>query len=203
MRIVVLVGLPGSGKSKWLADRGVCGLSSDHLRDLLADDETDQTIHERVFQSLRYLLRQRLAIHRPTTWIDATNLTRQERAPYIGIGKSYGCLLEAAFFDIPLEVELNGAVVSRGNARGLYWTMPQQLAHATSNGASVRSGDLMASGTISGSQRGSEGSLIELTWNGQRPVKLEDGERTFLEDGDEVVLRGDPLGEVRGRILPS
>jgi fumarylacetoacetase len=107
-------------------------------------------------------------------------------------------------FDIPLEVDLNGTVVSRGNARGLYWTMPQQLAHATSNGASVRSGDLMASGTISGHERGSEGSLIELTWNGQRPLRLGDGgERTFLEDGDEVVLRGDPLAEVRGRILPS
>ena len=105
-------------------------------------------------------------------------------------------------FDIPLEVELNGTVVSQGNARGLYWTMPQQLAHATSNGASIRTGDLMASGTISGSERGSEGSLIELTWNGQEPLKLGDGsERTFLEDGDEVVLRGDPLGEVRGRIL--
>jgi fumarylacetoacetase len=107
-------------------------------------------------------------------------------------------------FDLPLEVELNGTVVSRGNARGLHWTMPQQLAHATSNGASVRTGDLMASGTISGSERGSEGSLIELSWNGQEPVTLGDGsERTFLEDGDEVVLRGDPLGEVRGRILPS
>ena len=82
--------------------------------------------------------------------------------------------------------------------------MPQQLAHATSNGASVRTGDLMASGTISGSERGSEGSLIELTWNGQEPLSSGDGrERTFLEDGDEVVLRGDPLGEVRGRILPS
>ena len=107
-------------------------------------------------------------------------------------------------FDIPLEVELNGSVVSHGNARGLYWTMPQQLAHATSNGASIRTGDLMASGTISGPQRGSEGSLIELTWNGQEPLKLEDGsERTFLEDGDEVVLRGEPLGEVRGRILEA
>ena len=105
--------------------------------------------------------------------------------------------------DLPLEVELNGTVISRGNACGLYWTMPQQLAHATSNGASVRSGDLMASGTISGSERGSEGSLIELTWNGRDPVRLEDGsERTFLEDGDEVVLRGNPLGEVRGRIVP-
>ena len=107
-------------------------------------------------------------------------------------------------YDLPLEVELNGTVIARGNARGLYWTMPQQLAHATSNGASVRTGDLMASGTISGAERGSEGSLIELTRNGSEPLLLGDGgERTFLEDGDEVVLRGEPLGEVRGRILPS
>jgi fumarylacetoacetase len=107
-------------------------------------------------------------------------------------------------YDLPLEVELNGTVIARGNARGLYWTMPQQLVHATSNGASIRTGDLMASGTISGAERGSEGSLIELTWNGSEPVRLDDGsERTFLEDGDEVVLRGEPLGEVRGRIRPS
>ena len=106
--------------------------------------------------------------------------------------------------DIPLEVELNGTVISRGNARGLYWTMPQQLAHATSNGASVRTGDLMASGTISGSERGSEGSLIELTLNGREPLRLDGGgERTFLEDGDEVVLRAEPLGDVRGRIEPA
>ena len=104
--------------------------------------------------------------------------------------------------DIPLEVELNGQPISRGNARTLYWTMPQQLAHVTSNGANVRTGDLMASGTISGTERGSEGSLIELTWNGAEPLRLADGsERTFLEDGDEVVLRGEPLGEVRGRIV--
>ena len=106
--------------------------------------------------------------------------------------------------DIPLEVELNGSVVARGNARGLYWTMPQQLAHATSNGASVRTGDLMASGTISGPARGSEGSLIELTRNGNEAIRLGDGrERTFLEDGDEVVLRSEVLGEVCGRILPA
>ena len=74
--------------------------------------------------------------------------------------------------DIELAVELNGAVVSRGNARTLYWTMPQQLAHATSNGASLRTGDLMASGTISGPDRGSEGSLIELTRNGAEPLRL-------------------------------
>jgi fumarylacetoacetase len=106
-------------------------------------------------------------------------------------------------FDLPLEVKLNGTVISRGNARGLYWTMPQQLAHATSNGASIRTGDLMASGTISGAERGSEGSLIELTWNGRDPLRLDDGsERTFLDDGDEVVLRSDLLAEVSGRVLP-
>jgi fumarylacetoacetase len=76
------------------------------------------------------------------------------------------------------------------------------------NGASLRTGDLFASGTISGPELGSEGSLIELTWNGKRPLRLADGsERTFLEDGDEVVLRGRAggveLGEVRGRVLPA
>lgn len=104
MRIVVLVGLPGSGKSTWLRGIGVSGLSSDAIRHTLADDETDQTIHDRVFQTLRYLLRQRLAIGRPVTYVDATNLTPAERAPYIGIGKSYGCEIEAVFFDVPLGV---------------------------------------------------------------------------------------------------
>ena len=104
MRIVVLVGLPGSGKSTYLAQLEVMGLSSDAIRGLLADDETDQSIHDRVFQTLRYLLRQRLAIGRSATYIDATNLTVEERRPYIGIGKSYGCDVEAVFFDVPLEV---------------------------------------------------------------------------------------------------
>ncbi|MCE3286891.1 MAG: fumarylacetoacetase [Gaiellaceae bacterium] len=110
--------------------------------------------------------------------------------------------------DLDLEVELSGTVIARGNARSLYWTMSQQLAHATVNGSSIRTGDLFASGTISGVQPGSQGSLIELTWNGERPVQLADGsERTFLEDGDEVVLRGRAgdveLGEVRGAIVPA
>jgi len=99
--------------------------------------------------------------------------------------------------DVALEVELNGETVSRGNASTLYWTLPQQLAHATSNGAPLRTGDLMASGTISGAEPGSEGSMIEL-FRGER----------FLADGDEVVLRGRAgngvdLGEVRGRVLPA
>src|SRR3954452_20507996 len=104
MRIVVLVGLPGAGKSTYLQQLRTSGLSSDAIRKLLADDETDQTVHERVFQTLRYLLRQRLAMGRPVTYVDATSLTPQERAPYIGIGKSYGCEVEAVFFDIPFEV---------------------------------------------------------------------------------------------------
>lgn len=104
MRIVVLVGLPGSGKSTYLKRIGAEGLSSDAIRKWLVDDETDQTIHDRVFETLRYLLRQRLLLGRPLTYIDATNLTVTERAPYLGIGRSYGCEVEALFFDVPLEV---------------------------------------------------------------------------------------------------
>jgi fumarylacetoacetase len=107
-------------------------------------------------------------------------------------------------FDIPLEVELNGSVVARSNTRYLYWSISQQIAHLTVNGADLRTGDLLASGTISGPQRDERGSLIELSWNGEEPIELPGGERrSFLEDGDEVVLRGEPLGEVRGRIAPA
>ena len=104
MRIVVLVGLPGSGKSTWLARTGAAGLSSDAVRRLLADDETDQTIHTPVFQTIRYLLEQRLAIGRPVTYIDATNLTPEERRPYVEIARAHGCEIEAVFFDVPLQV---------------------------------------------------------------------------------------------------
>ncbi len=95
----------------------------------------------------------------------------------------------------------------------MYWTVAQQLAHLTVNGASLRTGDLLASGTVSGPTRAQCGSLIELTWNGTQPLTLPDGStRDFLEDGDEVVITGTApgpdatvigLGEVRARILPS
>jgi fumarylacetoacetase len=122
-------------------------------------------------------------------------------------------------FDIELEVALvpggaSGEVtIARTNARELYWNAAQQLAHATSGGAAPRAGDLFASGTISGSEPGSYGSLIELSWGGSRPVVLEGaaGTRTFLEDGDTVIMRGFAgggagcqrleLGEVRGTVL--
>ena len=112
-------------------------------------------------------------------------------------------------FDLDLEVALNGATIARTNARHLYWSAAQQLAHMTVNGASLRVGDLYGSGTISGPDREQRGSLLELSWNGAEPIALSDGStRTFLEDGDEVVLRGRAgeaiaLGEVRGRIEPA
>jgi len=101
---VVLVGLPGAGKSTWLAQLGIVPISSDWLRQVLADDPTDQTIHARVFLTMRYLLRHRLAIGRPVSYVDATHLTPEERRPYIQIARWYGCDAEAVYFDVPLEV---------------------------------------------------------------------------------------------------
>jgi fumarylacetoacetase len=107
-------------------------------------------------------------------------------------------------YDIPLEVELNGTVVIRGNARHLYWSIAQQIAHLTSNGATLRVGDLLGTGTISGPELEQRGCLLELSWAGEQPIELPDGStRTFLEDGDEVVLRGEPLGEVSGTIAAA
>ncbi|MEU4560746.1 fumarylacetoacetase [Actinoplanes sp. NPDC023936] len=110
--------------------------------------------------------------------------------------------------DVRLTVTLNGHVISEPRAADMYWTGAQMLAHLTVNGASLRTGDLYASGTISG---GSPGSLIELSWNGQQPLTLPDGStRAFLADGDEVVISAVApgpggstisLGEVRGRIV--
>jgi fumarylacetoacetase len=132
-----------------------------------------------------------------------------EPLPYLRTDEDWG-------LDIALEVALapeGGAetVVSRTNASLLYWTAPQQLAHATVNGTNVRPGDLYASGTISGPEPDTRGSLLELTWGGRDPLELAGGvERRFLEDGDTVVLRGSAgragsisFGEVRGSILPS
>jgi predicted kinase len=103
MKIVVMVGLPGSGKSTYLDRIAAPRLSSDAIRKLLADDENDQTIHQRVFETVRFLLRQRLEIGRSVSFIDATNLSPEERRPYIEIARSYACEIEALFFDVPLE----------------------------------------------------------------------------------------------------
>jgi len=120
-------------------------------------------------------------------------------------------------YDIALEVEITPqgrapTIVSRTNFRGMYWSTAQQIAHHASSGCAMRIGDVIGSGTISGADKGSYGSLLELTWGGKEPLSLADGStRTFLEDGDVVTIRGwcqgdgyrIGLGELAGEILPA
>src|SRR5690606_29174427 len=105
------------------------------------------------------------------------------------------------------------SVAARPRFASMYWTPPQQLAHATVNGAPLRTGDLFASGTVSGPERDQRGCLLELSWNGEEPLELDDGtRRSFLEDGDTVTIRAHApgpsgsrisLGEVTGTIRPA
>jgi fumarylacetoacetase len=108
---------------------------------------------------------------------------------------------DAFGLDIHLEVAINGTVISRPEHAAMYWSPAQMLAHLTVNGASIRPGDLFASGTISGPTKESRGSLLELTWNGTEPVALADGTtRGFLEDGDTVTITAWALGPDGSRI---
>lgn len=120
-------------------------------------------------------------------------------------------------FDIQLDVFLQtdqseATTISRSNFKYMYWNMCQQLAHHTVNGCNIQVGDLYASGTISGPSPGSYGSMLELTWNGQKPLQMPDGsERRFIEDGDTVLIKGFAekegvrigFGECKGKILPA
>jgi fumarylacetoacetase len=120
-------------------------------------------------------------------------------------------------FDIILEALLlpeggEEVTVARSNFKYLYWNMAQQLAHHTVNGCNVEVGDLYASGTISGPSPGSYGSMLELSWNGEKPLRMLDGsERKFIEDGDTVIFRAYAernevrigFGECTGKILPA
>jgi fumarylacetoacetase len=136
-----------------------------------------------------------------------------EPLPYLRAREPYA-------YDVQLEMLLQTPAmrergeppfaIARTNLRGMYWTVAQQLAHMTSNGSLVRPGDLFGTGTISGSEPGSEGSLMELTWRGANRLLLPGGEtRGFLEDGDTVVIRGRAVrgdlrvgfGEVTGTIV--
>jgi fumarylacetoacetase len=114
--------------------------------------------------------------------------------------------------DLELEIRLNGQVISRPPFATMYWTPAQMLAHLTVNGASTRTGDFYASGTVSGPDREQRGCLLELSWGGAEPLALPDGSvRSFLEDGDELTITATApaadggligFGAVTGRILP-
>ena len=129
-----------------------------------------------------------------------------EPLPYLADTDKWG-------LDLTLEVRLNGQLVSRPPFAATYWTAAQMLAHMTVNGASTRTGDLFASGTVSGPDRDQRGCLLELSWGGAEPLKLADGSvRSYLEDGDEVTISATApaadggrvgFGEVAGQILPS
>ncbi|HEX7738287.1 MAG TPA: fumarylacetoacetase [Marmoricola sp.] len=149
----------------------------------------------------------------PLAALDAarTPLPGQDPAPL-----DYLRVDEPAGFDIAVEVSLNGEVVSRPPYSAMYWSPAQMLAHMTVNGASLRTGDLFASGTISGDGRDQRGSFLELSWGGTEPFECAGSTRTFLEDGDVVTLRATApgtgggtgggtitLGEVTGRIIAS
>ncbi|MBF6329137.1 fumarylacetoacetase [Nocardia transvalensis] len=126
-----------------------------------------------------------------------------EPLPYLHERENWG-------LDLELAVHWNGELVATPPYRRMYWSPAQMLAHLTVNGASTRPGDLYASGTISGPERDQRGSFIELSWGGSEPLDIGGAKRTFLEDGDEVVITATApgaggsriaLGEVRGRIL--
>lgn len=102
--MVLAIGLPGAGKSTYFARRGIVPLSSDLIRQLLYDDAADQRRPDWVFTALRELLRRRLASGAQTSYIDATNLTRHNRREFLAIAREAGCVAEALFFDVPLEV---------------------------------------------------------------------------------------------------
>ncbi|MEP1789795.1 fumarylacetoacetate hydrolase family protein, partial [Reichenbachiella sp.] len=120
-------------------------------------------------------------------------------------------------YDIELEVSIETAQgeskkVSESNFKYMYWNMVQQLAHHTVNGCNVKAGDMMASGTISGPEPHQYGSMLEIAWQGTKPVQMPDGtERKFIQDSDTVVMKGfgkkDGLrigfGEVRAKVLPT
>ncbi|HMS28610.1 MAG TPA: fumarylacetoacetase [Saprospiraceae bacterium] len=115
-------------------------------------------------------------------------------------------------YDIQLEVRLNGDLICTSNTRYLYWSMAQQLAHHTINGCNIRVADLCASGTISGPDPGSYGSMLELCWKGSKPLRLSNGSlRSFLEDGDELEMtafaQADAyrigFGSAKGTISPA
>jgi predicted kinase len=102
--LIVAVGLPGSGKSTYFQRIGANPVSTDAIRQQLADDASDQTIHKQVFETLRFLVRQRVRLGRTVTYIDATNLTVKDRNQYIRMARLWKCRIQALYFDTPVEL---------------------------------------------------------------------------------------------------
>jgi predicted kinase len=119
VKLIITVGLPGSGKTTYLARLGVNAISSDEVRRLIADNPYDQSMNARIFGVVRYLVRQRIAASRPVTYVDATHLTLWERKPYVKLAQRYGCELKAIFFDVPVET-----CIARNQAR--YRIVPEE-----------------------------------------------------------------------------
>jgi fumarylacetoacetase len=131
-----------------------------------------------------------------------------EVLPYLKFSGQY-------HIDIALEVAIEpestqATVVSKSNYRHMYWNYAQQLAHHTIGGCAIRCGDMMASGTISGPEKGSYGSMLEIAWKGTQPIEMADGtQRKFIQDQDTVSMRGYAqgegfrigFGECRGKII--
>jgi len=101
---VLAIGLPGSGKSSWFKRNSITPLSTDMLRTLLFDDATEQRFQDLVFSNLRSMLKARLIARRPVNYVDATNLTPQERHSWIKLAKDFGYEVQAVYFDVPVEV---------------------------------------------------------------------------------------------------
>ncbi|WP_424212327.1 fumarylacetoacetase [Streptomyces sp. BI20] len=152
----------------------------------------------------------------PLEALDAARVTPPTRdhplLPYLDDTGTVAEPVEPGGLDLRITVEINGREVAHPPFAGMYWTAAQQLAHMTVNGASLRTGDVYGSGTVSGPEPTQRGSLLELTWNGRDPLDLPEGKRTFLEDGDTVTLTAwapgpdgtrVTLGEVTGRITPT
>ncbi|RVU16541.1 fumarylacetoacetase [Streptomyces antnestii] len=154
----------------------------------------------------------------PLDALDAARVAPPERSvpllPYLDdtAPPGDGMADEPGGYDLRITVTLNGHVIAETSSAALYWTAAQMLAHMTVGGASLRTGDLYGSGTISGASEHERGSLIEITWNGRDPIELPDGKRTFLEDGDVVTMTAwapGPdntrvgIGEVTGRIVAA
>jgi len=208
------------GKGNDLGDSIPIERANDHILGLcLVNDWSARDVQTWEYQPLGPFLAKNFATS-ISPWIVSLNalepfrvdpMPHEELLPYLSPpGSAY---------DITLEVWLRSAkmrepmLVSRGNFRDMYWTIAQLVTHHASNGCNLRPGDLLASGTVSGTTKESRGCLLERTWRGTEPLELPSGEqRRFLEDGDEVIMRAYcerdgatriGFGECRGTVLPS